>query len=157
MSSKDVETAKQLLAKVSFEDMPNFLSYALGEAQKTKFDVQTLGGLRQYLASYGETRDGRAAQKAEWAARAAKQREEEAYAAYAGYRRAAAEALFATLPAAEQAVIDGLARGEPRQFGRAEGPLAQHSSNWPGPPHRRAPSRTKSPAYEAWQNKRTAA
>ena len=54
MPSKDVETAKYLLARVPFADIPDFLDYALAEAKKTRFDVQTLGGLKQYLSRYQE-------------------------------------------------------------------------------------------------------
>ena len=54
--SKDVETAKYLLARVPFEDISDFLDYALAEAKKTRFDVQTLGGLKQYLSRYQERR-----------------------------------------------------------------------------------------------------
>src|SRR5208282_3276802 len=52
--SKDVETAKYLLTHVPFADIPDFLDYALAEAKKTRFDVQTLGGLKQYLSRYQE-------------------------------------------------------------------------------------------------------
>ena len=44
VSSKEVETAKRLLREISFEEMPAFFDYALAEAKRTKFDVQTLGG-----------------------------------------------------------------------------------------------------------------
>src|ERR1700681_843806 len=50
--TKDVETAKQLLTTISFEEVPAFLDYALAEARRTNFDVQTLGGIKQYLAGY---------------------------------------------------------------------------------------------------------
>jgi hypothetical protein len=54
--SKDVETAKQLLTQVSFEEVPAFIDYGLAQAKKTRFDVQSLGGLKQYLVGYLERR-----------------------------------------------------------------------------------------------------
>jgi hypothetical protein len=56
VSSKDVETAKQLLAQLTLAQIPEFLDYALTEAGKTRFNPQTLGGIRQYLNGYKEAR-----------------------------------------------------------------------------------------------------
>jgi len=123
VSSKEVETAKEMLHKVSFEHMPDFIDYALAEAKKTNFDVQTLGGLKQYLAGYGERRAGRAAREATVKIREMKDKEEADGIAYDRYRRQSAEALFSTLPASEQAVIEDLAR-ERGSFGSSQGPLA---------------------------------
>src|SRR5205085_5968089 len=72
--SKDVETAKYFLTQVPFEDISDFLDYALAQAKKTNFDVQTLGGLRQYLPGYLEHRAGRASARAAQAARAAEEK-----------------------------------------------------------------------------------
>ena len=69
--SKDVETAKQILAAIGFDEVPAFLDYALAEARKTNFDVQTLGGVKQYLAGYMTLRQHRAAEKVREAARKA--------------------------------------------------------------------------------------
>ena len=55
VSSKDVKTAKELLAHLSMAQIPEFLDYALAEAGKTRFDPQTLGGVRQYLQGYLKT------------------------------------------------------------------------------------------------------
>lgn len=108
--SKDVETARQLLAKVPFENIGGFLDFALQEAKSTKFDVQTLGGLRQYLEPYlGRREQQEAARKAEAARRARDQEEADLY-DYDHFRRQQAEAVFARLPAAEQAAIEALAR-----------------------------------------------
>lgn len=52
VNSKDVETAKQLLAEITFAEAAAFLDFALAEAAKTNFNVQTLGGIRQYLAKF---------------------------------------------------------------------------------------------------------
>jgi len=47
--------------RVPFADIPDFLDYALAEAKKTHFEVQTLGGLKQYLSRYEERGTQRAA------------------------------------------------------------------------------------------------
>ena len=125
VSSKDVATAKELLAHVALPDMPDFLDYALTEAAKTRFDLQTLGGVKQYLNGYLEARQRRAAATAAMAARDAEDQATAARVAYADFRRGEAEALFGTLPAEEQAAIEALARARSTTPGRFDGPLAQ--------------------------------
>jgi hypothetical protein len=63
VNSKDVETAKELLTEITMDEAPAFLDFGLAEAAKTKFDVQSVGGLRQYLAGSpaGDQSSGRAA------------------------------------------------------------------------------------------------
>jgi hypothetical protein len=124
VSSKDVATAKQLLAMVDFQAMPAFLDYALAEARKTKFDVQTLGGLKQYVAGYTHHEERQAAVHEATAARRTREQDEADRAAYERYRRQAAETLFGALPSAEQETINGLARGKQRPYGTPQGPLA---------------------------------
>src|SRR5450755_2301640 len=51
-SSKEIETARRLLTEIPFAEAPAFLDFALAAARSTNFDVQTLGGLRQYLAPF---------------------------------------------------------------------------------------------------------
>ena len=121
VSSKEVETARHLLAQVPFEEVQNFLDYALAEAKKTRFDVQTLGGLKQYLTGYRQSRERRATAAA---ARQTREREEADRLAYDRYRRAAAEQLFASLPATERALIEDLARTGSRPFTAGTGSLA---------------------------------
>ncbi len=87
--SKDVETAKYLLSRVPFADMPDFLDYALAEAKKTRFDVQTLGGLKQYLSRYQQRRAQRAAAKATQARRQAEDKATQRRMDYDRFRRAA--------------------------------------------------------------------
>jgi hypothetical protein len=123
VSSKEVETAKQLLSHVRFEQMPDFLDYALAEAKKTNFDVRTLGGLKQYLSGYGQRREQRVAKEATARIREIKEREEAQGIAYDRYRRQSGEALFRTLLASEQAVIEDLARKR-GSYGTSQGPLA---------------------------------
>lgn len=112
VSSKDVQTAKELLAHVSLPQMPDFLDYALGEAGKTRFDLQTLGGIRQYLNGYLQARDRRAAARTAADARQIEQRQTQLRLDYDQYRRAEAQHLFDRLPPAEQADIETLARAK---------------------------------------------
>ena len=124
VSSKEVETAKHLLKQVPFEEVSDFLDYALSEAKKTRFDVQTLGGLKQYLAGYHQSRDRRAAAKAAAEARQIREWEEADRMAYDRYRRAQADELFETLPAEEREIIERLARTSNRPFVAGDGSLA---------------------------------
>jgi hypothetical protein len=123
--SKDVETAKYLLARVPFADIPDFLAYALAEAKKTRFDVQTLGGLKQYLFRYQERGVRRAAAKATQARREAEDKATERRMDYDRFRRATADRLFASLPAKEQAAIEAAARTKAPRYARGRGSLAQ--------------------------------
>jgi hypothetical protein len=103
--------AKQILEQVSFADMPAFLDYARAEAGKTRFDVQSLGGVKQYLASYLASRERRAASTAATAARQQRTADEGLQAAYISFRRSRAKAIFQTLPAEQKAAIEALAKG----------------------------------------------
>ncbi len=125
VSSRDVATAKELLVHVPLAVMPDFLDYALAEAAKTRFDLQTLGGVKQYLNGYLETRQRRTAAKAAMAAREAEERDTNARVEYSNFRRTQADLLFATLPPEEQAAIEALARTKSAPDGRTDGPLAQ--------------------------------
>jgi hypothetical protein len=106
VNSRDVETARQILGEISIDDAPAFIDFALAAAKGTNFDVQTLGGLRQYLAPF------KARQIAESGARgrvAERQQAEDLRHAYDGYRRREAQAIFEALPAEERQSIDALA------------------------------------------------
>ena len=123
--SKDVETAKYLLTHVPFADIPDFLDYALAEAKKTRFDVQTLGGLKQYLSRYQERGTQRAAAKVSQARRAAEDKATQRRMDYDRFRRAEVDRLFSSLPAKERAAIEAAARAKAPRFGRGSGSLAQ--------------------------------
>jgi hypothetical protein len=111
VSSKEVETAKQLLEKVSFAGIPAFLDFALAEAGKTRFDVQTIGGLKQYLSSYLAAADRRTASHAARTAKQQRDDDEALQIAYVGFRRSRAKTIFQSLPAEEVAAIEDLAKG----------------------------------------------
>ncbi len=123
--SKDVETAKYLLTHVPFADIPDFLDYALAEAKKTHFDVQTLGGLKQYLSRYQDRGAQRAAAKASRARREAEDKATQRRMDYDRFRRAAADRLFSSLPAKERAAIEAAAHAKAPRFGQGSGSLAQ--------------------------------
>jgi hypothetical protein len=106
VSSKDVETAKQFLTEISFEEAPAFLDFAMAAARETNFDVQTLGGLRQYLARYKAREETQKAVRDETAAR--REKEDERL-AYDRYRRLEIAAIFASLPTDERTTIEELA------------------------------------------------
>lgn len=124
VSSKEVETAKQLLQHVPFAEVTNFIDYALAEAAKTRFDVQTLGGLRQYLSGYVAGRERRAAAHAQQAARKAQERAARERTEYNLFRRAKADEIFATLSAKKQASIEAEAAAGSR-VNRDAGPLGK--------------------------------
>ena len=113
VNSKDVNTAKQILAEITFKEAPAFLDFALAAARDTNFDVQTLGGVRQYLARY------KARQIAEATATRHKTTSDKSDAerlAYDRYRRQKAQTLFQSLPSREQQVIDEMAERAAARF-----------------------------------------
>lgn len=122
VSSKDVQTAKDLLSHLNMAQIPEFLDYALAEAGKTRFDLQTLGGVRQYLQGYLETLERRRSSKAAAEARRAEEHQTQLRLDYDQYRREEALRLFNSLPANEQASIEALAGAKLS----AEGPIAAY-------------------------------
>ena len=114
--SKDVDTAKQLLGSIAFGEIAGFLDYALTEASKTNFDIQTLGGTKQYIAGYMAFRQRQAAAKGREAARMAKERQEATQHTYERFRRAQAAEIYIGLPEAEQAIIEAKARAHAASF-----------------------------------------
>lgn len=111
--TKDVETAKQFLAELPFSEIDAFFDFALNEAARTNFDVQTLGGLKQYLAPYIAQRAKRVAAQS---AHSADQGLRERYAEYEIKKKAEIAALFASLPRAEKLAIELEAAGKAVNF-----------------------------------------
>jgi hypothetical protein len=151
VNSKDVETAKELLTQVTFEEAPRFLDFALTRAADTNFDVQTLAGLRQYLAPYKARKAVTEADKAQQRAKQQQESEEGDRAAYERDRRAEAAALFATLDPAEQAAIDEIASAKTTRF---QGSLRESMIEFKRCDAilRRYPDRLKT--FEEWQAQR---
>jgi len=112
VSSKEVDTAKELLAQLSMAEIPAFLDYALAEAGKTRFNPQTLGGVRQYLNRYLQDRHRRTSSQAAAVVRQSEERQTQLRLDYDHYRRSEAQRLFDSLPPGEQASIEALARAK---------------------------------------------
>ncbi len=125
VSSKDVDTAKYLLKQIPFADVPDFLDYALAEARKTHFDVQTLSGLKQYLTAYLAGRQRRATARANQLAREAQERATKDRMEYDRFRRTTADEVFASLNIQEQAAIESAAKAAVPGRSRGDGSLAK--------------------------------
>ena len=124
--SKDVETAKLVLASLEFDEVPAFLDYALGEAKRTNFDIQTLGGTKQYLASFLALRERKIADRAQQAAQKLKDEDDARQQAYDRYRRSTAIHIFAALPKSEQDIINSLAQTSAAKFnGSLQGSMTE--------------------------------
>jgi hypothetical protein len=123
--SKDVETARHILAQVAFDDVSDFIDYALAQAKKTRFDVRALGGIRQYLDGYLQTRERRAGARPVQAAHEATQKATQDRMEYDRFRRAEADRIFSSLSSGEQAAIEVAARAKTPHQGRGKGSLAE--------------------------------
>jgi hypothetical protein len=153
-TSKDVEAGRQLLSRLAMSEMPAFIDYALAEARKTAFDVQTLSGIKQYMAGYLASKRERASEAARERQQRLQQRREEEELAYERARRAAAEELFRALTPAEQAEIDARAN---TYGGKLRGDMARLVS---GRNKVRAIIELHSdklPSFDAWRQARKAA
>ena len=114
VNSKDVQTAKEILAEITFDDAPAFLDFALAAARETNFDVQSLGGLRQYLGRFKARQAVRATAKVH---KVSTDDGEADRLAYDSYRRHEAVAIFNSLSVDEQQEIDSLAGQAAAGFG----------------------------------------
>jgi hypothetical protein len=96
--------------------MPVLQDMSGGEARRTDFDIQTLGGTKQYLAGYlAERKQGATRQSAEAARRRQEQVDAEQQ-AHNSSRRAQASAIFATLSDAERQAIEAEAHTHAAKF-----------------------------------------
>jgi hypothetical protein len=120
-----VETAKELLAHIPMMEMPKFFDYALAEAEKTRFDVQTLGGVKQYVNGYLKARQAKMAAKAAAAAREVEHQETQSRIDYDRFRRERLDAIFRALPITEQEAIESNAHTIVLPAGRKDGFLAR--------------------------------
>jgi len=121
--SKDVETAKHILQTVAFEEVDDFLDYALAEARKTNFDVQTLGGLRQYLSGYTRAKSAKTVARTATERKLREDKDEAVRRAYERFWSATADAMLRTLPEQERVEIERLASAEARPSAIKPGPL----------------------------------
>jgi hypothetical protein len=148
--SKDVQAAKYLLSHVPFADIADFLDYALAEAKKTRFDVQTLGGLKQYMFRYQERGAQRAAAKVSRARHEAEDKATQRRMDYDRFRRAATDRLFSSLPTKERAAIEAAAHAKAPRFGRGNGPLAKTMFEIERARVTAAQNPTKIPTFDRW-------
>jgi len=123
VSSKDVQTAKDILDRIPAGEGDRFLDYALVEAKKTKFDVRSLGGVKLYVDRYLTTCKDRAREEAARARHRDEERQTKDRMAYDNFRRGVLDDLFANLPAGERAEIDALALATLPTFATRTGPL----------------------------------
>jgi len=114
--SKDVATARDLLEVIPFTEIGDFLDYALAEAKRTAFDVQTLGGVRQYLAGYQAAKAAKNASKAQETRKAQERQAEAEKDAYEAYRRSQARWIFETLAPEERTAIETAASARAASF-----------------------------------------
>jgi hypothetical protein len=119
--SKDVETAKLFLREMPLAQIDAFIDFGLAEAARTNFAIQTLGGLKQYLAPYLAQRSRRLSGAVQRAALSAREEREhtlrEAYRDYETSRAEEIAALFEDLPEDERQDISRLAAAKARGFG----------------------------------------
>ena len=123
VSSRERATAEYILTQISIQEANAFLDYALGEARKTRFEVKTLGGLKQYLPSYAAFRSRQKARTREQEATTVKEQEDRLRSAYSEFRRLETDGVYATLSKGEQAKIESLAQREIKPL--PAGPLTQ--------------------------------
>jgi hypothetical protein len=116
VTSKDRETARMLLGHVGATDMPAFFDFALAEARRTRFDIQTIGGVRQYLAGYLALKERRRGASRPAAPVSAQSNPEAIERAGEDAKRAAARRLFDSLPKATQDGIRAEAEAKARKF-----------------------------------------
>jgi hypothetical protein len=124
VSSREVETARHILSVIDFDEISGFFDYALADAKKTRFDIKTLGGLRQYISPFIEHRARSISRKVSSASRIAKEHEASERAAYDRFRSSSAEVIFASLPIGKRAAIEKLAHDKVPAFAK-KGSLAE--------------------------------
>ena len=101
---------------IPFTEIGDFLDYALAEAKRTAFDVQTLGGVRQYLAGYQAAKAAKNASKAQETRKAQERQAEAEKDAYEAYRRSQARWIFETLAPEERTAIETAASARAASF-----------------------------------------
>ena len=86
-SEKETAFAVSLLEKHPEEDLRSFIDYGLAEANKTNFDIKTLGGLKKYYLPYTKHLAAQVRSKAVGAEVEERRMEERELAAYDTYRQ----------------------------------------------------------------------
>ncbi len=114
-SEKEVSLAKQLLERMTLEEAKDLVSFAIGEAVRTNFDVKTFGAVRQYVHPWRAISADRARARAVQAKRETEEREESVRHDYAAFLANAVNAIRASLS------VDALAELEEEAKRQEEG------------------------------------
>ncbi len=154
VSSKEVETARQILGAINFDDIGDFIAFGLAEAARTRFDVQSLGGLRQYLPGYIQAKQRRVEIKAATDRRSESDRQDALRKAYDRFWSEEADKLMVGLSDSERAAIEAAARLSGAPGSRGTGSLAAALRR--GACRRLAAARhpERIPSFDAWRERR---
>jgi hypothetical protein len=126
VSTKDVETAKEILSRVPFAQVPDLLDYTFARASRTNFDMQTLGAVKQYLNDYVQARRARTAAKPKaHAVEAAAKSDRGSKDAYNRFCRTETAKLFQSLPLEERHAIEALARSRTPSYASKPGSIIE--------------------------------
>lgn len=85
--TSDVETARELIQLLGYDKLPSFIDYALAQAKTTRFEVERLAGLKQYVERFHAHAQGQVAAAARSKAQRAtalQEAEQEAYENWCG-------------------------------------------------------------------------
>jgi hypothetical protein len=105
-SEKETAFAVSLLDKHTEGDLRGFIDYGLAEANKTNFDIKTLGGLKKYYLPYTKHLAGEARSKALGAEKEEQRVHERKLAAYDSYRQGEVARIRGALSPAEVEAIE---------------------------------------------------
>jgi hypothetical protein len=149
-SEKETAFAASLLEKHTMEDLRGFIDYGLAEANKTNFDIKTLGGLKKYYLPYTKRLAAQARATARKAEEAEKQADERRLAAYDIYRQEEVARIRGALSPTE---IEDLENGI-REDLEAQHPETKIFSGWIGRMADRALAEKHGVlSFEEWQNR----
>jgi hypothetical protein len=149
-SEKETAFAASLLEKHTMEDLRGFIDYGLVEANKTNFDIKTLGGLKKYYLPYTNHLAAHARATARKAEEAEKRAYERRLAAYDTYRQ---EELAKIRGALSPAEIEALENGV-REDLEAQHPGTKIFSGWIRRMADRAIAEKHGvPSFEEWQKR----
>ena len=116
--SSATEAARAILEHVPIDEAEAFLTFALASAKSTNFDVQSIGGLKQYVAPYRKSREHLALARRAEIARKAKEQTEAEQIAYERFSRALAERIYKTLSDSDRAIVDAQTQVKVASYGR---------------------------------------
>jgi hypothetical protein len=125
-SEKETVFAASLLEKHTMADLRGFIDYGLAEANKTNFDIKTLGGLKKYYLPYTKHLAGQARSKALEAEKEEQRVNERKLVDYQSYRQGEVDRIRGALSSAEVEAIESGIQTELK----AQHPGTQIFSGW---------------------------